>query len=361
MFSAAVDAVDTRDMEAVRDKKVLENADLDAIDKFVGQAVGEILNAGDFSSISNVRSIIVANSASNEPGQAQFEKQFSESAHKHISAALQEAEGLTPPSRRFRVITNLLILLDDLADPRLADLPLKYIDSNNAVIGYWAVHCLTNSKISEKLNSPKELDPARQIVSRLETAVSTGSPEILKLIASFAGSLKIPEGEDLLLKVADRRIASYADWSVRGEIIDADILKALADKMVASTPGKAEAGRRFGQLLSYVFQRYIKGVEVLTQSQKEQLVTVLVETERTSIPKLTGKTSFGIKKAIESGSLAALLEEHNTLLGDAAKQGLLPAQVGFDYGKVSGGAASMQPLQLASPPTTPQNLSDNAS
>ncbi len=346
LFIAPANAVDVRDMEAVRDKKVLDDADLDIIDTFVSQAVDEILNAQDFSSISNVRALIVANSASNEPGQEQFAQQFSESAQKHIEDALQQAEQLTPPGRRFKVITNLLMLIDDLADPHLAELPLKYLNSGNAVISYWAVHCLTNPKIADKL----ELDTARQIASRLEAVVATGSPEILRLIASFAGSVNIPEGDDLLFKVADRRIASYADWSVRCELVDADILKELADKMASAGADRAAAGRRFGQLLSYVFQRYIKGADTLNQSQKEQLVSVLVETERTCLPKLTGKPSFGIKKAIESGDLAALLEEHNNLLGDATKEGQLPAKMGFDYGKDNTGVSLTHPLELASPP-----------
>ena len=356
VFLASVDAVDTRYIEAVRAKKVLENSDLQTIDDFVSRAVGEILTTEDFSSISNIRSIILANSVSSEPGQVQFEQQFSESALKHVGAALQQAEGLTPPGRSFKVITNLLMLIDDLADPRLVDLPLKYVESENGVISYWAVHCLTNPKVVDKL----QLDTARRVAGRLESAVVLGNPEMLRLIASFAGPVKIPEGDDLLLKVADRRIASYADWSVCGELIDADILKLLADKMVASNPGRGAAGRRFGQLLSYVFQRYIKGADTLKQSQKEQLVSVLVETERACLPKLTGKPSFGIKKAIESGDFTTLLEEHNNLLGDSTKQGLLPAQMDFDYGKDNGTAASTQPLQLSSPPPTPAAIPDSA-
>lgn len=358
VFLASVDAVDTRYIEAIRAKKEpLKNSDLQTVDDFVSRAIGEILTTKDFSSISNIRSIILANRASSGPGQIQFEQQFSESSLKHIGAALQQAEGLTPPGRSFKVIINLLMLLDDLADPRLVDLPLKYVESNNAVISYWAVHCLTNPKVTPKL----ELDTVRRVAGRLESVVVTSSPEILRFIASFAGSVNIPEGDDLLLKVADRRIASYADWSVRGELIDADILKLLADKMVASNPGRGAAGRRFGQMLSYVFKRYIKGTNTLKQSQKEQLVSVLVETERTCLPKLTGKPSFGIKKAIESGDFTALLEEHNNLLGDSTKQGLLPAQINFDYGKDSSGAASTQPLQLSSPPPTPEAIPDSTS
>jgi hypothetical protein len=350
-FTAPANAVDTRGIEAVRAKKVLEPADLQAIDTFLAQAVGEILNTQDFSSISNIRSIILANSTSNEPGQVQFADQFSESAKKHISAALRNADALTP-SRSFKVITNLLMLLYDFADPRLVDLPLKYIDHNNSVISYWAVHCLTNSDVVDKLNSSKEPDTVRQIARRLDAIVPTSTPETLGLIAVFAGSITVSDGEDLLLKVADRRIASYADWSVQHELLDAAVLQLLSDKMTSSNPGKGAAGRKFGQLLSYVFQRYIKGANQLNVSQKEQLVSVLVETEKSSLTKLTGKPRSGIKKALESADSNTLLQEHNNLLGSETK----PGELDIDYGKDSSGTAIMCPLQLASPPLAKSSL-----
>jgi hypothetical protein len=344
-FTSPANAVDTRAIEAARAKKVLDNTDFQAIDAFLAQGVGEILATEDFSSISNIRSIILANSASNEPGQVQFADQFSESAQKHISAALQNAEALTPPSQSFRVITNLLMLLDGFADPRLVDLPLKYIDHKNSVISYWAVHCLTNPDIVNKLNSSKESDKARQITRRLDAIVATSGPETLGLIATFAGSVTVSDGEDLLLKVADRRIASYADWSVQYELLDTTVLQLLSDKMASSNPGKSAASRRFGQLFSYVFQRYIKGADRLSQSQKEQLVSVLIETEKSSLGKLTGKSRSGVKKAIEFADSNALLQEHNNLLGNETK----PGELNIDYGKDSSGNAIMNPLQLALP------------
>jgi len=342
---APANAVDTRGIEAVRAKKVLEPADLQAIDAFLAQGVGEILNTADFSSVSNIRSIILANSVSNEPGQVQFADQFSESAKKHISAALQSADALTTPSRSFRVITNLLMLLDGFANPRLVDLPLKYIDYNNSVVSYWAVHCVTNPDVVGKLNSSKEPDTVRQIARRLDAVVAISSPETLGLIAAFAGSVTVSDGEDLLLKVADRRIASYADWSVQYELLDATVLQLLSDKMASSNPGKGAAGRRFGQLFSYVFQRYIKGADRLNMSQKEQLVSVLFETEKSGLTKLTGKPRSGIRKALESADSNTLLQEHNNLLGSETK----PGELNIDYGKDSSGTAIMCPLQLASP------------
>jgi len=350
IYLTPVVAVDTRNIEAVRGKKVLDNSDLQAIDAFVVQSVAEILATEDFSTISSTRSIIIANSASTEPGQVQFAEQFSASAKKHIAAALEKADGLTPSARSFKVIVNLLMVLDGLADLRLVDLPLKYVDSDKVVIRYWAVHCLTNPQVIEKLNSAKEIDMVRKIAGRLDAAIATSNPETLGLIAAFGGSITASDGVGLLFKVADRRIASYADWSVQYELLDATILQILSDKMAPSNTDKAEAGRRFGQLLSYVFQRYIKGANQLKTTQKEQLASVLIETEKNCVNKLTGKPQMSIKRAIEAGDLNALLEEHNNLLGNATKPGQLPSALGFNYGKDNSGSPLMQPLQLADPP-----------
>ena len=140
IFSASARAVESLTIEAVRNKQVLDDADFKAIDDFVVRAVAEMLITEDFSSISNTRGIIVANSASTQPNQTQFAEQFSKSAQKYISAALQKAESLTPADRSFKLMTNLLMLMDALADVRLADVALKYVDSKNEVIRYWAVH-----------------------------------------------------------------------------------------------------------------------------------------------------------------------------------------------------------------------------
>ena len=348
VFLGSARAVDTLAMEAVRGKSVLDDADFKTIDDFAAKAVGEILAAQDFSSISNARAIIVANSISTQPNQTQFAEQFSKSAQKYISAALQQAEGMTPADRdrSFKIVTNLLMLTDAIMDVRLTEVAFKYVDSKNEVIRYWAVHCLTNPGITEKLNSPKAIDTTRQVIRRLDEIVATSGPDTLGLIASFVGSIKIPEGNALLLKVADRRIASYADWSVERELLDGDILRILGDKMVSSSASKESVGRRFGQLFSYVLQRYIKGAEILDAAQKEQLASVLVETEKTSLSKILGKTRFGIKKAIESGDTNALQQEHNSVFGEGMKAG----ELNIDYGKDAGGSIITHPLALAAPP-----------
>ena len=343
-------ALDARGIEAARAKKVLDNTDLQTIDSFVAQGAGEILDATDFTSISNIRSLIIANRASNEPGQAQFAQQFSDSAKKHIADVLEKAEGLTPPEKSFRVIINLLMLVDGLSDPRLAEVPLKYVDYNKPAVAYWAVHCLTSPEIVDKLNSDKDSEAARQIARRLETVVAGASPQTLGLIASFAGSIDIPDGFDLLLKVADRRIASYADWSVENELLDATVLQGLCDKIVSSDPGKAEAAGRFAQLYAYVFQRYMQGGDRLSETRQTQLISVLIETEKNCLPKLIGKPSFNIKRAIEASDNRALQQEYINLFGQDSKAGLLLADINYDFGKAADGSPIKIPPTLPKPP-----------
>jgi hypothetical protein len=164
------------------------------------------------------------------------------------------------------------------------------------------------------------------------------------------GSIKISDGFDLLLKVADRRIASYADWSVTDELLDSLVLQGLCDKIASSDPGKAEAAKRFCQLYSYVFQRYLNDGDYLSDTQKTQLISVLVETEKNCLPKLMGKTSFGIKKAIEASDNEALQQEYINLFGQGTKAGKLFADLNFDFGKAPGGSPIKTPPALPKPP-----------
>ena len=94
-------------------------------------------------------------------------------------------------------------------------------------------------------------------------------------------------------------------------------------------------GRRFGQLYSYAIQRYIaniKGGNFLSPVEKDQLATVLVETEKSFISKFSGIQQTTIKRAVETDDYVALWAEHNRLLGDESKAGELPEKLKFDYG-----------------------------
>jgi hypothetical protein len=352
MLNSVSFAVDTRKIDVCCNKEILGDECLQIIDDFVADSVNELVKTEDFTSIAKLRTVILSHSnSSKESAKAQYRQQFSESAHKYISDALEEAKKLTPETKRFRVILNLLILVDSLDDLRLADLAIKQLNDENA-LRYWAVHSITNDSIIKQLNSggAANLELAKRITEHLKGLVESSSPETLALMAEFAAKVNIPQGEELLLQIADWRIKEYHDWTVNYELLDGDILKLLDSKIPAESTSKADVARRFGQLYSYAIQRYIKGRDILSDTQKNQLASVLVETEVSCISKRLKVTQSVVKNAVEQGDFPALLQEHNRLLGDETKAGQLPLKLNFDYGKKADGSRRTAPLELPEPP-----------
>jgi len=352
-INSGAGAVDTREIDVCCRKEVLDDGDLQIIDDFVAGGVDELVKTKDFTSIAKIRTVILSRSSSSkESAKAQYGEQFSESAYKYISKALEAAKELTPAEHRFRVILNLLILVDSLEDPLLGDLAIKRLNDENNAIRYWAVHSVTSSGITKQLNTggADNLERAERITKQLKGLVESGSPEILALMAEFAAEVDIPQGEELLLQIADVRISRYADWTVEYELLDGDILKLLDSKIPSDSTSKADVARRFGQLYSYAIQRYVKGQDVLSDTQKNQLASVLVETEISCISKRLKVTQSVVKNAVEQGDYTALLHEHSRLLGDETKAGQLPLKLNFDYGKNPDGSKRIAPLALPEPP-----------
>lgn len=340
-------AVDTREIEIVRKKQVLDPKDLQIIDDFLSQAIQELVKTRDFTTIARTRTVILSNQSS----QGQYAQQFSESAYKYISLGLQQAKELAQ-ERQFKVILNLLILVDGLKDPRLADLAIAHLKDKNKAVRYWAVRCITNPSLISKLNPAEgaNLRLAQRIARQLGELVDSSEPEILALMAEFAAEVKIPEGQDLLLQIADTRIKRYADWTVKYELLDSAILKLLYNKVVSTGSNRPAVARRFGQLYSYALQRYLKGQDFLSNNSKHYLASVLVETEDKCIGKILGRPQSTIRRAVEQKDYSLLLQEHNRLLGDETRQGQLALKLNFDYGRDPSGKKRTAPLALPDPP-----------
>jgi hypothetical protein len=357
-------AVNTRDIDNVLKKSVIDDQDKKVIDDFLAEAVQELVKTRDFTSIAKLRSVILSRKSS----KSQYAQQFSESAHKYIKAGLEQAQTLRPDERKNNVIVSLLILVDGMEDPSLSDLAMSMLKDNNMVIRYWAVHCLTNPAVVQQLNSQTASNPelAATITEQLKGVVQTSKPEILVHIARFAANIDIPEGEQLLLQVADERIKRYADWTVTCESYDVIILKLLESEIPlpsqstgvpvpTTTLRKPDVARRFAQLYSYVIQRYIKGDKTLSDNQKQQLASVIIEIEEKCITRLLdlGRPQGALRRAIEQGDLATLSDEHNKLLGDATRSGQLPLKLRFDYGTTSSGSERTAPIPLPDKPQKP--------
>jgi hypothetical protein len=353
-LNPASGAINTKEIKEVRKKEVLGAKDKQIIDDFVAEAVQELIETRDFSSIGQIRTAILTRASSNIPGaQAQYRTQFFDSAYKYISEALKQAAGL-PEDRKFKVTVNLLILVDRLEDVRLADLGIGMLKDENTVIRYLAVHSVTNPGITKQLNSqnPDNSKLARRIAEQLSGLVDSSGPEIIALMAKFAADVKIPQGEKLLLQIADAQIKRHADWAVKHEFLNATILKSLLEKLSSEGAGKPATARRFAQLYSYVIQRYIKGRNYLSAAQKRRLASVLVETEHKCVRKKILEPTIKIRKAVEQGDYETLWLEHSRLLGDETRAGELARKLKFHYGLDPNGNERTAPLTLPEPPKT---------
>jgi len=338
-------------------KAVLEPRDFKVIDDFLAEAVQELVRQRDFTTIARKRSVIV----SRKGEQAQYAQQFSQSALKHIQAGFGKAQELRPEQRKTSIIINLLILIDGLEDLGLADLALAKLKDANAVVRYWAAHCLTSPAIVQQLNAGAASNPglATRIAGQFKDLVDTSNSETLALIAKFAATVNVPQGEGLLLQVADARIKRYADWTVKHELFEIALLKLLESKLplssqgpggaVPASLGKPAIAQRFAQLYSYAIQRYLKGQDVLNNIQKGHLASVLVDVQEKCVSRLLGGQQATFRRAIERASLTLISDEHNRLLGNGATAGQLPSKLGFDYGTDSFGAKRTAPIPLPDP------------
>ena len=355
VLSSGSAAVNTREVDIVRKKEVLDNQDLKIIDDFLAEAIQELVNTRDFTSIAKSRAVIL----SRQSTQGQYAQQFSESARRHIATGFRDAQKLMRPERITGVTINLLILMDGLQDLGLADQAIARLKNENMVIRYWAVHCLTNPAIITQLNAAttSSANQASVIAAQLKDLVENSTPEIVALIAQFAAGVNIPQGEELLLQIADMRIKRYAGWTVKYELYDIALLKYLSSKiplptespaglLPATSSTKPAIARRFAQLYSYAIQRYVKGAALLNDTQKSYLASVLVETEDKCISRFLG-AQLAVRRAVERKDMQAVLAEHDRLLGSA-----LPATLKFDYGSI-GSSKRTSPIPLPNPPIKP--------
>jgi hypothetical protein len=351
-------AVNTRDVDNVRKKQVLENSDLKIIDDFLAEAIQELVMERDLTNIAQKRTVIL----SRQSTQGQYAQQFSESARKYIAQGFLDAQKLPRQERITGVTINLLILMDGLQDLGLADQAIAMLKNENMVIRYWAVNCLTNPAIITQLNAADNSNQASVFASRFMEILDNSTPDILAMIARFAAGVKIPQTEQLLCQIADIRIKRYADWTVKYELHDSKILQYLSSKILSpsqasgsisptSANSKATLARCFAQLYSYAIQRYVKGANILNDTQKSHLVSVLADVEDKCIGTLL-KPQMTIRRALtlEQNSLQAIITEHNRLLGSATTTGELPQTLNFDYSTNPNGPKLTSPIPLPDPP-----------
>ncbi|MCP4455975.1 MAG: hypothetical protein GY809_31340 [Planctomycetes bacterium] len=328
--STAWGIIDTRAIEAVREKSVLNNNDLQAIDIFVQDAVEEVLRAQekDFATIAKTRSILLSRQQSSVPNQKQYTERFLESAQKRIPDALREAQSL-PPARRAKVRVNLLIIAHALNHESLVPAALPYLSDASKPVSFWATQLVTSEASLALINgsSPQ----SGQIIAALNTIAPQASPETLSLILPLASQIKMAAGQGLILTIAEGRTKQYETNTVSHELADIKVLSGLCAQFNANGPNKTHCAQHFAQLLSYVIQRYAKNNAKLTAPQKQDLISIIAETEDKCISGLTKAPQSALRRAIERGDMTALMVEHDRLLGSATEKGVLPGLLHFSY------------------------------
>jgi hypothetical protein len=347
LFSVSRAQVDARRIEEVFKKDVLTPDDLQVIDAFMSDAVARLVRTIDFTEVAKNRAVILAK----QRAQAQYAQRFSEAAGKSIAAGFDyAATEITDPGRRFLIFTNLLILVNELNDPRLVDLAVRMIPQENAAVRYWAVQASTNPGIWQKLSQDQANagQVARRIIDACNPVVATSSPETLLLMAQLAGRTSGAPADELLGRVAEARIKSYAAADEKYELVDTVVLKLLSDKITAGGTANPQLAREFAQLYSFAIQRYIRGVRAgsLSETSRDYLASVLVTTEEQCLGKLLGAPQSTIRRAVEAGDLDGLQAEHDRLLGGPNQAGALPSKLNFTYGSTGN---SRVPLALPEP------------
>ncbi len=277
-------------------------------------------------------------------------------ALKDIQAAFQNVQRVENPRQRLNAERNLMILTANLASPKLAPLGLERLDAADEVIRYWAVKAVTQPAVAEQLVADVTRDEAavEAILNAINKRILVEPlANIQKMMIDFAAPFNLPAARQALLSLADQRIKAYRQWTVRDELLDVNLLRALGNIMVLQQDAeiKKTFGRAFGELYALAFQRYLKGAGKLSADQTEQLKTVIGEVDQAVVTKVMG-IQTGVAKALQSNT--GLERQYEMLFGNRQIAGEFGARFNFDYGKDAAGKALTTPAELGPMPEAAQ-------
>jgi hypothetical protein len=353
---AADTNINTAKIDVVRSKEMLADTDTAIIEGFLSGAFAEFLAKTDFSDIASLRNVIVSRSTSTiASGQIQYGPRFFTVAQKEISNAFKQVNELSESYRKTILTTNLLILVNDLANLETVKIALDYLQNSNVIIRYWAVNSLINANILRQLNDTPEENRrlAQEITQRLSAAAQKEqSSDVLILLAQFAAGIKQPAANDILSTISQKRIDLYVGWKANDEMTEAWILKALVDRIQTDPDSSRTMAKNFAILYSVVIQKYALGEQTLSDTSRSNLVSVITQSEKYLTRFVPDWQQETLKRAVEKGGGSALLSAAELLFGSSSSAGKLPTAAGFDYGKNPDGSAKAAPPTLQKPPQT---------
>lgn len=310
------------------------------IGDFISAGLDEILLAEDIAEIFEIRDQLVR-FASSSVQPSEYSLAYIRAMKAEIPKTLDKLGGLEATKIKSAIELNLMILFAQLKSSELAEYALPFISHSNAAIKYWGVKAVANRSVARQLNSDITGDEElrAKIISSLMPVITEETPAvILDTIVNFTANLKGLQGKDLLKKICVLRTKGYADWAVTYEVMDAGLLNAVAETIVAlegDQKERAEFSRIFAQLYSYVMQRFILGGETLDENTKRNLIRVMLDVEEKGLSKIMGSRQMDIKQAVNSmrrdRNPEMLGRKHDAIFGSSERSGTLQNQLKFNY------------------------------
>lgn len=323
--------IDPRLIEQIKQKPVLQQEDLQTIDRFVAGQVRQVVTQHDFSQIGRTRAVLVASRGS----QAQYAQQFTQSCRKHIASALDQSADM-PADRRFLVILNLLILIDSLQDAELIELALPYITNQDPIIQYWAVRAVTGQVVADRIRKGN-WPIAGLVMEHLKGLIKARSIHqtsdlVWGCIAELAARTAQDKGLILLVDVVQGRIDMFASGQVYcWPQVDMTLLRQTGQTLLHQ-PVDQSLVRRFAQLFSYQIQFLARSMQGKDPYIRQCLIAVVLDIEDKILTKALDGYRRPLRTAIESTDATAIMAAHDQILGTSKGSGILAAKWTFDYG-----------------------------
>jgi len=355
VFSADSSSIDKVLKSAISSGGAIGPSDSRVIESYISRSLEDMIDAVDFSEIASIRREVGLRSIEKKP--SRYSLAFSSAIENSIDPFMASVERIDSQQRKTQLVINLMILVAEAESMELADFSISMLDHENVAVRYWAVKALGSEGIANqlKVDVTGDKDLARRIIAAFESKVNPKTTvELLDLMVKFADQMQTAEAVSLINRIADVRIKAYADWTVKYESMEANLLDALANNIKAMTSGDGKkpgpCGKRFAQLYSYMIQRYILGYERFDIDHRKKLATIIGDVEVKSLSKLIGNHN-SIKQVISGNSerfLEKLSSEHDKLLGSEKNAGKLCYEMRFDYGTTAGKPVTA-PKKLVAP------------
>lgn len=357
VFIGSVLAIDTEQIELVRNRtqsssSELSASDMSVISQFWTTSLDQMLLSAKSQDAVAIR-IELSKQKGIEP-LSTYRSAYVQEGLKNIQASLLNIERLGNVQQRIMIKRNLLILTANLESPKTREIALAHLADEDDMIRYWAVRAVTQPAVVQQLSSDviTGQEAVSEILEGLSKRVSVEKQtDVLEMIAGFCMGFNDSIAREILVQMIDQRIKAYQNWRPVQVGLDIRLLTAAGNiaALQQDVAVKSTFGRKFTEMYSFAIQRYMKGVGSFTNAELEEILTVIAEVDQNVVSK-TMEIRTGILGGLRSNTISQLSREYEILFGDRSRQGQLAMRLKFDYGKDAAGNPITSPPELKPKP-----------